>query len=149
MYVGRTFWTINASCQEGVIGKAVFGATVPRATQSSKDSRQAFPGRCIESASGGLMDAFYAQLLRLAKGLEQADQFLPAILCYRALCEQILEEARSKAYGYASRYVAKLDALNLSIDGYADFPDHVAYMSRIRERHGRKHAFWRRLKGVE
>ena len=66
MYVGRTFWTINASCQEGVIGKAVFGASVPRATQSSKDSK-AFPGRCIESASGGLMDAFYAQLLRLAK----------------------------------------------------------------------------------
>ena len=60
-----------------------------------------------------------------------------------------LEEARSKAYGYASRYVAKLNALNLSIDGYADFPDHVAYMSRLRERHGRKHAFWRRLKGVE
>jgi len=104
--------------------------------------------RIVESASGGLMDEYYAQLLRLAKGFEQADQFLPAILCYRALCEQILEEARSKAYGHASRYVAKLDALNLSIDGYGDFSDQVAYMAGLRERHARKHAFWRRVKGV-
>ena len=94
------------------------------------------------------MDVFYAQLLRLAKGLEQAEQFLPAILCNRALCEQILEEARSKAYGHASRYVAKLDAMNRKLDGYGDFPDHVVYMAGLRERHGRKHAFWRRVKEV-
>jgi hypothetical protein len=102
--------------------------------------------RIVESASGGLMDVYYAQLLRLASDLERAEQFLPAILCYRALSEQILTEARSKAYGHASRYVAKLDAMNRKLDGYGDFPDHVVYMAGLRERHGRKHAFWRRVK---
>ncbi len=106
--------------------------------------------RIVESASDGLKDTFYAQLLRLAKGFEQAGQFLPAILCYRALCEQILKEARSKAYGRASRYVAKLDALNLNpkLADYGNFHDHAAYMAGLRERHGLKYAFWRRLKGV-
>jgi len=104
--------------------------------------------RVIESASVGLMEVDYSRLLRLAKNLERASQFRPAILCYRALSEQILEEARSKAYGHASRYVAKLDALNPQIDGYGDFPDHAAYMAGLRERHSRKHAFWRRVKGV-
>jgi hypothetical protein len=100
------------------------------------------PGR-VDDSKGLIGDAF-----RLACGMwHRAASKLSAILCYRALCEQILEEARSKAHGHASRYVAKLDALNLSIDGYGDFPDHVAYMAGLRERHGRKHAFWRRVKG--
>ncbi|MBW2232504.1 MAG: hypothetical protein JRH17_19115 [Deltaproteobacteria bacterium] len=104
--------------------------------------------RIVEKASGGLMDVFYAHLLALAKDLERGGQLLPATLCYRALSEQILQEARSKAYGHASRYVAKLDALHRQLDGYGDFPDHAAYMAGLRERHGRKHAFWKRVEGA-
>lgn len=102
----------------------------------------------IERASDGLMDLYYPQLLQLAKDLERADQLLPAILCYRALSDQILQEARSKAYGHASRYVAKLGAMHRQLDDYGDFPDHAAYMAGLREQHGRKHAFWRRVEAA-
>lgn len=45
-----------------------------------------------------------------------------------------------------AKFVARLDALNLQINGYGDFPDHAVYMAGLREWHRRKHAFWRRVK---
>jgi hypothetical protein len=140
----------RAKAKQSAIAKVVATGDPFKAAQFLLEIGDPESATCVvERASDGLIDVYYPQLLKLAKDLERAGQTLPAILCYRALTEQILTEARSKAYGHASRYVAKLDALNTQLTAYGDFPDHAAYRAGLQERHGRKHAFWRRVKAVE
>jgi hypothetical protein len=91
----------------------------------------------------GLTSSYYREILDLAQGLEKAARPLPAVACYRALVEQILAEARSKAYGHARRYVDRLTALHPSVSDYGELPSHADYLAQLRLQHGRKHSFWR------
>ncbi len=62
---------------------------------------------------------------------------------YRALIDDILQRARSPAYGHAARYLARLDALaasGASVEPNA--PDHDTYLRNLRQAHGRKAGFW-------
>jgi hypothetical protein len=61
---------------------------------------------------------------------------------YRALIDDILQRARSPAYGHAARYLARLDALaasGASVEPNA--PDHDTYLRNLRQAHGRKAGF--------
>ena len=94
-----------------------------------------------------LASSYYAQLLALAQGLEGAARPLPAVVCYRALVEQILGEARSKAYRHAKRYVDRAAALHPSVSDYGELPGHADYLAQLRARHGRKQSFWHLFAG--
>ena len=94
-----------------------------------------------------LGSAFYEHFLTLAKGLDAAGRSLPAVVCYRALTDQILTGGRSKAYRHAKRYVDRLSALDPSVHDYRDLSDHAEYLVHLRERHGRKFSFWKLFEG--
>ena len=71
-----------------------------------------------------------------------ADHPLAASLLYRVLIDDILERARSNAYGHAARDLAKLEALAAEVEPGSLEPDHAAYVAGLRKAHGRKYGFW-------
>ena len=89
----------------------------------------------------------YTSLLPLAKLAAECDRPRIEMLCYRQLLNDILKEARSKAYGHAARYYKRLVALDEVIDDYGSAADHKAFVEAVRQGHGRKYAFWRRVEG--
>ncbi|MFY9290239.1 MAG: DUF6880 family protein [Methylorubrum rhodinum] len=70
------------------------------------------------------------------------DHPLAASLLYRALIDDILERARSNAYGHAARDLAKLATLAEEVEAGSLKPDHAAYVAGLRKAHGRKYGFW-------
>jgi hypothetical protein len=88
---------------------------------------------------------YYAPLLAAAKALEPDHPAAAAIL-FRALLDDILDRARSPAYGHAARYLAKLDAL-AAYEGAADSMNaHQIYRTELAKKHGRKSGFWSLVK---
>lgn len=87
----------------------------------------------------------YGLLVPAAATLE-ADHPLAATVLYRACLDEILAQARSKAYGHGGRHLANLDRLAERIDKDAfsstGIASHVEYGLRLRKQHGRKAAFW-------
>lgn len=87
----------------------------------------------------------YYMLPSVADALEHDYPFAATIL-YRALLDDILSRARSKAYPHAARYLAKLDTLAASTEAEADrptgIPSHDVYRASLQKSHGRKSAFW-------
>ena len=82
---------------------------------------------------------------------EVADQLqhehpLAASVLFRALLDDILRRARSKAYGHGAKYLRQLDLLAAEADADparpADFDVHEAYRAKLRADHGRKSGFW-------
>ena len=65
-----------------------------------------------------------------------------ATILYRALLDDILTRARSKAYGHGARYLARLTELGDHVADAALVETHDAYFARLKQRHGRKAAFW-------
>jgi len=68
-----------------------------------------------------------------------------AVLCSRALTDQILAAGRSSAYGPASRYCRELERLEGEMEREPALVRHVESMAGLRERHGREWSFWKRL----
>lgn len=91
----------------------------------------------------------YYFLPDVASALEHEHPLAASIL-YRALLNDILARARSKAYGHAARHLAKLNRLSGEISPEA-FPagmdNHQDYCDALRKNHGRKTAFWSRVGG--
>lgn len=86
----------------------------------------------------------YDILAPAAQTLEHEHALAGSVL-YRALINDILGRARSKAYGHAARYLVRLDALAISSDPdarTASISTHDDYRATLREKHGRKSAFW-------
>jgi hypothetical protein len=87
----------------------------------------------------------YHLLIPAAETLE-AEHPLAATVLYRACLDEILAQARSKAYGHGGRHLAKLDRLATEIkdDAFssAGIIAHDEYRDRLRKQHGRKAAFW-------
>ena len=88
----------------------------------------------------------YHLLVPAAEALEEADP-LAASLLYRALLIDILDRARSKAYGHGARYLARLDALARRIEDWRGLPDHHAWRGGIEKDHARKSGFWGQVQG--
>lgn len=82
----------------------------------------------------------------IAKTLEH-DNPLAATILYRALLDDILGSARSKAYSHGAKYLAKLTLLAEDADTSrpSDIPDHAAYLAGLKAAHPRKSGFWSRV----
>jgi hypothetical protein len=87
----------------------------------------------------------YGALLPAAEALEEAHPEAATVL-YRALIDDVLSHARSRAYGHAARYLTRLDALTDRIQTSSDLLDHARYKDALKKAHGRKAAFWSLLK---
>ena len=96
-----------------------------------------------------LSASYYEPLLALANRLEKLRLPLPAVACYRALADQILDQGRSAAYRHAKRYVDRSFALDPSVGDPRGLPSHAEYLTRLRERHARKSSFWKLFEAVE
>jgi len=81
----------------------------------------------------------------LASLAEAAGRRLVAVVCYRHLIRDILNDARSRAYGHAVKYYHKLDALDGLVEGHGSLGEHSSFVAELRRQHGRKHGFWGRL----
>ena len=76
-----------------------------------------------------------------AKALEGKHP-LAATLLRRAMIEDTLNGAKYKRYRHAARHMLECQALDPSIEDYAAFETHDAFVNRIRAKHGRKTGFW-------
>ena len=76
-----------------------------------------------------------------AKALEGKHP-LAAMLLRRAMIEDTLNGAKYKRYRHAARHMLECQALDPSIEDYAAFETHDAFVNRIRAKHGRKTGFW-------
>ena len=94
-----------------------------------------------------LVDAYYTHLVDLAKQFEGAECAPGAVLCLRALTDQILAAGRTKTYRYAKRYLDRLAALDHRVSDYREVPDHRGYLEHLRETHSRKRSFWKLVDG--
>jgi hypothetical protein len=87
----------------------------------------------------------YEVLLAAAKHWNPIIRWAATIL-YRALLDDILNRARSPAYGHAARYLEKLDALAAHGDAASSIDPHHAYRAALSQKHGRKSGFWSLVK---
>lgn len=89
----------------------------------------------------------YDQLLALADRLAAHGQ--PPAAASLILCSLLGEsqEGKSRAYHHAAHYYDQFGALSGKISDWSGEPDHVAYRVGLRYEHGRKYAFWSRVKG--
>lgn len=73
---------------------------------------------------------------------------IAASLLYRALVNDILDAARSKAYGHGAKYLAALTQLaeDIGPDWPAGIEDHHTYLESLKAQHSRKTGFWSRVK---
>lgn len=71
---------------------------------------------------------------------------LAATILYRALLDDILARARSKAYGHGARYLEQLTGLAKDTDADPARPaglvDHATYLAGLKKAHPRKAGFW-------
>jgi hypothetical protein len=82
----------------------------------------------------------YEVLLPAAEALEP-DHPVAATILYRVLLDDILDRARSPAYGHAARYLQKLDVLAV-VECASPVEAHQSYRAALLKKHGRKTGFW-------
>jgi hypothetical protein len=87
----------------------------------------------------------YEALVPAAEMLE-ADYPLATTILYRTLLNDILDRARSPAYGHAARYLAKLEVLAAHEDVSSMREPHEIYRAAMLKKHGRKSGFWSLVK---
>lgn len=85
-------------------------------------------------------------LPKIASLLEH-DHPLAATILYRALLDDILSKARSKAYGHGAKYLAILTLLANDADAIrpVEMLDHATYRDGLKADHPRKSGFWRQV----
>ncbi len=105
--------------------------------------------RLVLERCEGLAHVDYGRLLELAELAERARRRLVEVVCYRHLIRDVLDDARSRAYGHAVTYLRKLASIDPSLGGYGSLTDHAAFLAELRKRHGRKYGFWNRLEENE
>ena len=85
-------------------------------------------------------------ILPKVAGLLEHDHSLAATILYRALLDNILDRARSKAYGHGAKYLGKLTLLASESDPSrpGEMVDHATYLAKLKTAHARKSGFWAR-----
>jgi hypothetical protein len=86
-------------------------------------------------------------ILPKVAGLLEHDHPVAATILYRALLDNILERARSKAYGHGAKYLGKLTLLASEADPSrpSGMVDHATYLAKLKTAHPRKSGFWARV----
>lgn len=83
-------------------------------------------------------------ILPKVAGLLEHEHPLASTILYRALLDDILDRARSKAYGHGAKYLGKLALLAGEADPIrpSGMVDHATYLARLKTAHPRKSGFW-------
>lgn len=72
--------------------------------------------------------------------------YFTQVIIYRSLLNDILNNARSKAYGHAARYYRQLYNLDAAIyqhgKSYEGIITHQEYLTALKDKHGKKTTFW-------
>lgn len=86
-------------------------------------------------------------ILPKVASLLEHDHPLAATILYRALLDNILDRARSKAYGHGAKYLGKLALLADETDPAraSAMVDHETYLAKLKTTHPRKSSFWARV----
>lgn len=86
-------------------------------------------------------------ILPKVAALLEHDYPLAATILYRALLDDILDRARSKAYEHGAKYLAKLALLAEDADPArpGEMVDHATYLAILKKAHPRKSGFWTRV----
>ncbi|MCX4026842.1 hypothetical protein H0A36_25450 [Endozoicomonas sp. SM1973] len=92
-----------------------------------------------------LARTFYSRLTDYVKVFEKQHCLLAVVACYRVLTNDILDNARSKAYSHAARYMKKLIELDNQIKNYQSLETAEQYYQTLQELHGRKRSFWSKI----
>ena len=88
------------------------------------------------------MDGDHYELMSYAAEKLSAKFPLAATILLRAMIDFTLNGGRSRRYQHAARHLLECGALSMSIGDYGSFVSHEAYVSALRNVHGRKHGFW-------
>ena len=77
-------------------------------------------------------------------GVLEHEYPLAATILYRALLDDILARARSKAYSHGAKYLKQLTSLAKDADPARPqgFTDHATYLAGLKKAHPRKAGFW-------
>lgn len=86
----------------------------------------------------------YEMLTPAAERLSESHP-LAAVLLWRAMILFSLDNARVKRYGHAARHLASCATADAEIADYGEHPDHAAFVTDLRARHGRKSGFWHKV----
>ncbi len=70
---------------------------------------------------------------------------LAAVLVWRSLIVDILNDANRLQYGQAADHLADCAALDGEIEDYLDQPDHTAFLAALQTHHRQKTLFWKKL----
>jgi len=81
--------------------------------------------------------------LSTAADVLEAEHPLAATLMRRAMIEDSLYGAKSKRYRHAARHLAECQSCDAAIDDYGNFPTHTQFVEELKQKHPRKHGFWR------
>jgi hypothetical protein len=111
------------------------------------DDAQAAEARLLAEA-GQLDGRDYDRLVPLAKTLREHDCPRGETVVYQALIQGILDRAYVRAYGHAARYLARLGEIAAGGAELHPLPSHKVFAAEIRQRHGRKSAFWAFVNGA-
>lgn len=93
-------------------------------------------------ARAGELDGYRDELLGEAVERLAARHPLAATLLGRAIIDHALETGRSSCTRHAARQWQACAALAPFVADFGTAPDHAAYARSVRERHGRRDAFW-------
>jgi hypothetical protein len=88
----------------------------------------------------------YYTLTDAAASLE-AKYPMAATLLRRAMIVDALDGGKSKRYRYAAQHLAECQTADAAIEDYGDHPSHETFVSKLREKHGRKYGFWDLVNG--
>jgi hypothetical protein len=88
------------------------------------------------------LDGNRYEVLTPAADALHAQHPLAATVLRRAMIDFALDNARAKRYRHAARHLLECEGLATAIGDFAEFDTHEEYLARLRERHGRKTAFW-------
>lgn len=89
-----------------------------------------------------LSGEYYSSLESLTKAFRTHACWRGETVVYRALLLGILDRAYAKAYRHGARYWARLGEIAASSPNLGLAKSHESFVTEVRLRHGRKHAFW-------
>lgn len=121
-----------ATASKDIHGALEFFLAWPRRDLAAKlvlDQRKSWQGRNYE-----MLGPVAAEL--------EAEFPAASTLLYRIMLDDILDRARSPAYGAGARHFVKLSALAARADGGEGLESHAAYTARLKQKHGKKASFW-------
>ena len=88
------------------------------------------------------LDGNVYEILTPIGGLLEAEHPLAATMVWRSMIIYALKNNRAKRYRHAARNLASCAQANMEITDYDAFQSHEDFVTDLRHRHPRKHAFW-------